>query len=184
VETPRRLTTFFGNRNQEVFMRTTLLVSAAVLGLAAAPAFAQGMDPVTGARPGNIPGTNNSLPLGNTASNIGPSDTASPIAPHLPTPSVGDDGSPRQYLMAARQALSAHRTGEAQQALEMAETRALDRSTAPAAASMPDQNPMVRQISLALDALSRRDWAGADRIIDRAMQMAGRGAAVPGPTTM
>ena len=158
-------------------MRSTLLVSALVVGLGATSAFAQtaGMDPATGARPGNVPGTNNSLPLGNNASNISPADTASPIAPHLPSPPVADNAGPRQYLMAARTAIAAHRTGEAQQALEMAETRALDRSVVPSAAQTPDQRPVVAQISQALDALGKRDWANATRLVDEALEMPGMG---------
>ena len=123
----------------------------------------------TGARPGNEPGTNNSLPMSTQASNISQTDTRSPIAPRLPDPSVGANGSPEQYLAAARQALSRHRTGEAQQALEMAETRALDRSAGPDAANSPDQNPMITQIGKARDALARRDMAGADAAISAAM---------------
>jgi hypothetical protein len=156
-------------------MRKTLLLTAAALGVAlAAPAFAQ-TNPVTGARPGNIPGTNNSLPLGNNASNIGSTDTHSDIAPRLPTPPVADNASPQQYLVAAKRALEAHRTGEAQQALEMAETRALDRSTAPSAANMPDDSPLVGQITKALNALARQDYRGASQMIDGAMQMASNG---------
>jgi len=155
-------------------MRNTLLVSASLLGLAiAAPAFAQ-TNPVTGARPGNIPGTDNSLPLGNTASNIAGSDTHSDIAPRLPNPPVADNASPQQYLAAAKRALDAHHTGEAQQALEMAETRALDRSTAPSAANTPDSSPLISQITKALDALAHNDDHTANQMIDGAMQMATR----------
>ncbi len=153
-------------------MRRTALVSAAAFGLAiAAPAFAQ-MNPVTGARPGNIPGTNDSLPLSNNASNIGNTDTQSPIAPRLPTPPVPDGASPQQYLAAAKRALEAHRTGEAQQALEMAETRALDRSTAPSAANIPDSNPLIGQITKALDALAQKDYRTTNQMIDTAMSTA------------
>src|SRR5579862_2271701 len=87
-----------------------------------------GTNPQTGARPGNDIGTGESLRLSNRAGNIGPQDTRSEIAPNLPSPSVGQDSPPAAYLRAARTALLQGRTGEAQQALEMAETRALDRS--------------------------------------------------------
>lgn len=166
-------------------MRKTLLISAAVLGLATAPAFAQdASQSPTGARPGNIPGTNNSLPLGNTASNIVPDDTRSPIAPHLPTPPVGDDGSIAQYLASARRALKAHQTGEAQQALEMAETRALDRSTLASQANIPDSSPLVAQIQQALDHLGKRDLSGTDQAINQAMSMVGNSVAATGTTKM
>ena len=156
-------------------MRHVCIASSIIIVLAVAPALAQttGTSPVTGARPGNIPGTNNSLPLGDKASNIGPSDTSSSIAPHLPDPAIDDDAGPRQFLMAARRAIAGRRTGEAQQALEMAETRALDRSVIPSAAQHPDQSPLVAQISQALDALGHRDWSGANRLIDQALAMTG-----------
>ncbi len=153
-------------------MRKTLLISAAVLSLAGAPAFAQdASQATTGARPGNIPGTNNSLPLGNTASNIDPSDTHSSIAPHLPSPPVGDDGSITQYLASARRALNAHHSGEAQQALEMAETRALDRSTLATQANVPDSSPLVKQIQQALSNLSNRDMPATQQAITEAMSL-------------
>ena len=47
--------------------------------------------------------------------------------PNLPTTLVGPNATPADYLRAAQQSLQAGRTGEAQQALEMAETRLLDR---------------------------------------------------------
>jgi hypothetical protein len=68
-------------------------------------------------------------PTSNSASNINPGDTSSTIAPQLPTPASGEDNAPTEYLIAARQALAAGRTGEAQEALERAETRLADRST-------------------------------------------------------
>ena len=68
-------------------------------------------------------------PTSNKASNIGAADTASPIAPALPSPDLGPGAPPLAFLHAARAALATGRTGEAQQALEMAETRLLDRST-------------------------------------------------------
>jgi hypothetical protein len=166
-------------------MRKTLLISAAVLGLATGSALAQDASPsATGARPGNVPGTNNSLPLGNTASNIDPSDTHSPIAPHLPTPPVGDDGSVTQYLTSAQRAVSARHTGEAQQALEMAETRALDRSTLATQANVPDSNPLVKQIQMALDSLGHRDMPGTQKAISQAMLLVGTAQAASSSTKM
>ena len=102
------------------------------------------------------------------ASNITPSDTRSTIAPKLPGPAVSADSGPREYLQAARDALAGNRTGEAQEALERAEARVLDRSTAPTATG-PDQRPMVQRISDAREALGRGDKAGAERIIDEAL---------------
>ncbi len=160
-------------------MRTTSLAAAALLCMAAAPAWTvpPGADPVTGARPGNIIGTGNSLPLSDQASNITPFNTASPIAPRLPTPAVASDD-PEQYLQAARQALAAHRTGEAQEALEEAEARLLDRSVPREQYRQPDDSPAIRRIRGALRALAAGDFAEAQRRIDRAEAA----AAQPGET--
>jgi hypothetical protein len=147
-------------------MRNVLLASATMLALAAAPAFAQ-TPPNTpdGARPGNVIGTNNSLPTSDNASNIRRSDTRSPIAPRLPSTPLGQNGTSVQYLTAAKTALQRHRTGEAQEALEQAETRLLDRST-PQGADPLDVNPRVRQIRSAREALGAGDLAHAGQIID------------------
>jgi hypothetical protein len=118
------------------------------------------------ARPGNEIGTGSSLPLGDRASNIEGSDTRSQIAPNLPPPLVGPDASPRAFLLAARDALAAGRTGAAQEALERAQTRLLDRSVPLFQTDTPDRSPLVDQISAALHALGARDWQRAMQIID------------------
>jgi hypothetical protein len=128
-----------------------------------------GVNPNTGARPGNEIGTGASLPYSNRASNIGPGDTRSTIAPNLPSPAVGEDSPVQAYLQAARSALIAGRTGEAQQALEMAETRALDRSVPLFETSTPSRNPLVDQINQALQALGAHDRGRAVQIIDAAL---------------
>lgn len=155
----------------------------------------------TGARPGNVIGTGNSLPRSGQASNITRSDTRSTIAPQLPVPTVGPNAGPEQFLTVAQSALQRHRTGEAQEALERAETRALDRSTSPANAGTPDQSPMIQQINDARTALGHGDTARASQIISQALAGAGGngasgsngsmgssgsmggGAAAPGTTT-
>ncbi|MBV8576444.1 MAG: hypothetical protein JOZ58_15615 [Acetobacteraceae bacterium] len=119
---------------------------------------------VTGARPGNPIGTGSSLPMGNRSSNILPGGPE--VAPNLPSPAVGQDASPRAFLLAARNALAAGRTGEAQQSLEMAQTRLLDRSVPLFQTNTPDQSPAVTQISQALQALGAHDRARAMQIID------------------
>ena len=154
-------------------MRYTLLASAAILTLAmAAPAFAQ---TATGARPGNEVGTGNSLPMSNQASNIGHGDTKSSIAPRLPSPNAGmeGDGQPVSLLGAAQRALKAGHTGMAQEALERAETRLLDRSTTQAAAATPDQGMVIGHIESARTALGRGDKAGADKEMTAAMSALG-----------
>ena len=162
-------------------MRQFTLPCALLLGLASSAALAQpatpvgpqgvppGADPATGARPGNVVGTGMSMPMGSTASNINPTDTRSQIAPNLPSPVVGDNASAPDYLAAARNALAAGRTGEAQQSLEMAETRLLDRSTPLFQTNTPSANPAVSQISQALQALAAGDRARCMSLIDAAM---------------
>jgi hypothetical protein len=125
-----------------------------------------------GARPGNEIGTGSSLPLGSSASNIAPSDTSSTIAPNLPSPSIGENASPRDYLMAARGALAAGRTGEAQQSIEMAETRTLDRSVAYNATMQPDDSRFIQLIQEALQALATGDRSRSLTLIDQAMPLA------------
>jgi hypothetical protein len=107
--------------------------------------------------------------MGTHASNIDQFDTRSQIAPNLPSPAIGPDATPADYLRAAQQALQAGRTGEAQQALEMAETRLLDRSVPMGQGSVPDQNPAVGQISQALRALAAGNRAETMQLIQAAI---------------
>jgi hypothetical protein len=147
------------------------LASAALLALASG-AIAQvppGADPATGARPGHMPGVGTSLPLSNSSSNITPSDTRSPIAPTLPSPAVGDTGGPHIYLRAAREALAAGQTGKAQESLEMAETRVLDRSVVPSQADVPAAGRLASIIRDARMALGVGDRARAMSLIDQAL---------------
>jgi hypothetical protein len=145
---------------------------AALLGLTAMPALAQSpasVNPITGARPGHVPGVGESLPTSNRASNIIPGDTKSVIAPTLPSPPVQADATPSAYLRDARVALVAGRTGEAQQSLEMAETRLLDRSVPVEQGSRPSDSSLVSQIEAARRALGNGDSSGAIAMIDRAL---------------
>jgi hypothetical protein len=154
-------------------MRKTLLTSAALFGLAVTlPAFAQ-----TAAWPwAHQPGTGESGPASAIASNIDPADAHSAIAPHLPEPAQGQNASPEAYLRDAQHALMRHQTGLAQQSLEMAETRLLDRSTLPSQANVPDQSPEIRHVSAALNALGHNNMEGAREAIRMAL------ASAPGAT--
>jgi hypothetical protein len=139
----------------EDIMRQMLFASAALLGLAfGLPALAQ-------------------TPQSTNASNISPADTHSLIAPQLPVPAVGENASPHELLAYAQQALKQHHTGAAQEALERAETRLLDRTTAPAAGNTPDVTPLVEQINQARQALGRNDIDGASQIIASALSASG-----------
>jgi len=135
------------------------------------PSTAYGAAPST-VRPGHAPGEGVSYPLSDRASNIGPNDTRSTIAPTLPTPALAPGAGPVQYLQAARASLAAGRTGEAQQSLEMAQTRLLDRSVPYNAVNAPSANPAVSQISEALRALGAGDRMRAMQIIDATIPQA------------
>lgn len=152
------------------------LVGTPVLAQTAVPVGPQGVppgaNPATGARPGNDIGTGMSLPMGTRASNIDQSDTRSMIAPNLPTPPLGPDASAADYLRAAQNSLQAGRTGEAQQALEMAQTRLLDRSVPMGQTNNPSDNPAVTQISQALKALAAHDRMQTMQLIQSALPAA------------
>ena len=158
-------------------MRNTILASAAILSLSFAPSLAQQEQWA------HQPGTGESGPASDSASNINQADTHSSIAPHFPSPDIGPNAAPFRYLKAAEAALNRHHTGEADQALEMAETRILDRSTPAGSESMPDHNLMVAQISSARQALGHNDIDGARRAIAVALSespMARRNAEMGG----
>lgn len=154
---------------------------AAAMTLAASAALAQpmpkltpqgvppGANPETGARPGNDIGTGESLPLSNTPGGIASQNPTSEIAPNLPNPSVGENATPRDYLLAARSALLQGRTGEAQQSLEMAETRALDRSVPLFQTGVRSKDPLVADIQQALQALGEGDRGRCVQIIEAAL---------------
>jgi len=126
----------------------------------------------TGARPGNEVGTGMSMPMGTSASNINGQDTRSEIAPNLPSPVMSPNASPVDYLRAAQSALAAGQTGEAQQALEQAQTRLLDRSVAYGQTNNPSDNPAVAQISQALQALAAGDSGRCMQMIQSAIPAA------------
>lgn len=158
-------------------MRSQILPCALLLGAIALPALAQpapplgpdglppGINPVTGARPGNPIGAGVSLPRSDVASNITPGDTRSIIAPNLPAPPVPHPATPLDYLAAAQAALAAGRTGEAQEALERAETRELDRAVPPSRADMPIRDPLIDQIEQARLALASGDIPQAMQLV-------------------
>lgn len=153
-------------------MRTLQNSLVALLSLTAFAAVAQPLaGPISadGTRPGHSVGVGASEPSSGTASNIRRADTRSMIAPTLPIPEIGAQATPRDYLQAARIALVAHRTGEAQQALEMAETRALDRVVAPGQTTGPSESGFVAHVRAARHALGDGDSAATLAAIDVAL---------------
>jgi hypothetical protein len=150
---------------------TTAIAFAAMATLfAGGQVLAQTPTSSTGARPGNVIGTDSSLPTSDKASNILSTGSTGTIAPRLPAPPVGSDASAHDYLVAARTALAANKTGEAQEALERAESRALQGSVLATQISQPSDQPMVTMISQARTALAQGDKAGAMQAIDSALQ--------------
>ncbi|MGI4939741.1 MAG: hypothetical protein ACRYHQ_04100 [Janthinobacterium lividum] len=103
------------------------------------------------------------------ASNIEPSDTRSVVAPALPVPPVPSVSTPRQFLQAAWEALLRGRSGEAQEALERAETRVLDRSVIASMTTAPDTDRIVLDIAVARRALAAHQSPVALRAIDDAL---------------
>ena len=142
-------------------MRKTVLVALCLLpGLALAQGYDHG-------------------PISGQASHTPGSTPGSTIAPRLPDPAGGDGGSPEQYLHEADRALVMHKTGLAQQALEMAETRLLDRSTLASQASTPDDDPEVQALRRARRALGQRDVHAAQAAIREALNDAPGAAGTP-----
>jgi hypothetical protein len=111
-------------------------------------------------------------PVSNTASNINAHDERSDIAPALPSPNLPAGQKPSAYLRAAEGALAAGHTGQAQESLEMAQTRMLDRSVAQGQTNNPSDNPTVAQITQALQALAAKDRAASLRSIQTAIASA------------
>jgi hypothetical protein len=90
-----------------------------------------------------------------------------PLAP-LPTPSVGEDAPPAAFIDAALKALAAGRTGEAQEAIERAESRVLTRSVRPSQAGQPSQQPLIQQLTQARLALASGDRLRAATLLEQA----------------
>lgn len=147
-------------------MRPAVIHLALLAGLAA-PAAAQTPDPV--ARPGNEIGTGQSLPFSDQPSNLAPSAAPVPYGYRLPTPDIDENASPVAFLNAARRALAAGRGGEAQEALERAESRALTRAERPSRADQPSRQQVVERITEARAALATGDRMRVLELIDAAL---------------
>jgi hypothetical protein len=106
-----------------------------------------------------------------TASNIIPSDTHSVIAPHLPVPRLAPGAGPPQFLRVADYGLQTGRTGLAQEAMERAETRLLDRVIIAPDPVQPDTSPPVVTIAEGRQALGQGDIPRAEDHVLRALTM-------------
>ncbi|CAH2604286.1 conserved exported protein of unknown function [Rhodovastum atsumiense] len=90
----------------------------------------------------------------------------------LPIPDVDENAAPIAFLEAARGAIAAGNIGEAQEALERAESRALDRSVRPSRAGIPDSQPLVQKIGAARQALQAGDRMRALQSVEAALATA------------
>jgi hypothetical protein len=86
---------------------------------------------------------------------------------------LSPEASPADFLRAARGALAAGRNGEARSALEMAQTRLLDRSVDAGQESVPSHDLAVKQISEAIEALADNDRMTCLRYIEFASRTIG-----------
>ena len=93
---------------------------------------------------------------------------AQPLAP-LPPPNLPQGDRPSDFLRAAESALVTGRNGEAQEALERAQTRMLDRSVPLGQTNNPSDNPTSVAISQALQALAAHDRANCLQLIQTAI---------------
>jgi len=98
--------------------------------------------------------------------------TGSTVLAPLPAPAVSPEAPPSDLLRAAQGALAAGRRGEAQEALEMAQTRILDRSVPLGQTNNPSDNPTIGQIGQALQALSAHNQAASMQSIQAAIASA------------
>jgi hypothetical protein len=130
--------------------------------------------------PAPMPAASAPIPLSPTPlalPRLTPTETNPPSAPivsaRLPTPPLSAEASPADFLRAARGALAAGRNGEARSALEMAQTRLLDRSVDAGTESVPSDNLAVKQITEAIDALATNDRMACLRYIEFASRTIG-----------
>ena len=153
-------------------MRYVTFATIGPLGIAAISALAQAppVDPATGPQPGrDYNQSRDSEQHSNQSSNIVPANTRSDIAPTLPMPRIGQNATFLEYLKSACESLAQGRTGQAQQSLEMAETRALSRSVPQEQTDKSSGDKLVLQISSALRALGTGNRTLAMQIIDSAL---------------
>lgn len=91
---------------------------------------------------------------------------------NLPSPDLPENAKVVDFLRAAQSAIAAGRTGEAENALEMAQTRILDRSVPLFQTQNPSDNPTVVQITQARQALAAGDRNSVLQLIGAAIDSA------------
>jgi len=100
------------------------------------------------------------------ASNVSAATAQSDVAPELPLAGLPPGATPRDYLVAAQQAVRAGSTGRAQAALERAETRMLNKASLARDPAHPASHPGIAEVEHALDQLGNGDTEGVLRTID------------------
>lgn len=94
-----------------------------------------------------------------------------PLTP-LPAPDLDENAKPSAFLQAAENALAAGRNGEAENALEMAQTRMLDRSVPLFKTDAPSGDPIIATIAQARAALAANDRDHCMQLIGEALKTA------------
>lgn len=94
-----------------------------------------------------------------------------PLTP-LPEPTLPEGAKVTDYLRTAQGSLAANRIGETESALEMAQTRMLDRSVPLGQTGVPSDNPVITQIYQARRALAAHDKASCMQLISGALAAA------------
>jgi hypothetical protein len=145
----------------------SLLLSASILVLVAAPAMAQGVQPYS-----------------RQPSNINQSDTRSKIAPALPSANLGPNATATDYLRVAQRALSTNQLGLAQSSIEDAETLLLTRAVPYGAVNQPDNSASIQNLNQALQALASRDVPTAMNLVQQTISMQMSAQANPPPAPM
>jgi len=118
---------------------------------------------------------------GRAAPSPGPASPTPPAAPSTPAflrppppgPVGGANASVPQLIADARAAPAGGKSGEAEQALEMAESRLLNRSVVPSTAGNPIGDPLVSLLSQARQAIGSGDTASAMQLLDQLTQKLG-----------
>jgi hypothetical protein len=90
----------------------------------------------------------------------------------LPSPDLPDSSKPSDYLRAAQGALASNHPREAEEALERAQTRMLDRSVPLGETGNPSDNPTSVLIAQARQALTARDRANCMNLLQQALTSA------------
>jgi len=91
--------------------------------------------------------------------------------PALPAPALDDNAPASAFLRAAQSAVIGNRLGEAQQGLEMAQTRLLDRSVPLFQTNTPSNHPALAPLAAAVRAVIAGDREAAIREIQTAMPL-------------